>query len=242
MKLMVLALFSIFLCRLSHTAKVKFTGVLGARSLGVERGAVFSPLAGAFAGVGLAYGPHLKINGPQVVWEQFGRRDPYQLKFTVKTLDDGKPMLGFRNFDESRDYRTQRSETFEFVTEFGSKFGFKNLFKYHLKLHQDLKRNRGHSLIAQVDSPMIKFLTLSKSLVYNSTPMAEHLYGPSAVSGAGAFELGLNYTYTKMPFPGIGKFQLSQSWIIKDQNRSAEYIRNQFHHLTASFFLLWFIN
>lgn len=205
----------------------------------IHRGAQIWPKNSLMLGPGfLFFDRQLKVFGPNIIYSLFPEKDSsIHIDFGVRYFDDNKPLFYFGHHNE--DYRNQRKNSLESYTSFSYNFGFKKKFSIGFSISKELIDYEGLYSELKLGAPIAPFTSLSALLSFAEKSSNQYLYGNTAISGVGYSQLGTTIVIPFVPWDGIIINQLNYSWIIKDTNKNADYIRGNDRHWVFSTRWIW---
>ena len=143
--------------------------------------------------------------------------------------------------DHEEDYRNQRSSTLEFSSTFRYKFGYRNSFYLGFSYYKEVKRHFGQFIELMAGMPIFPYTSLHLKNGFGDPEANKYIYGPSASKGEGYRSVSISLVIPHVPWNGIIRAQKERTWVGKDQNRKAEYIKEKYINDGMSLMLVWSI-
>ena len=200
----------------------------------IFRGAIFYPYPTIFAGPGLTLFNHLSIRGPSIYWTKSG------LDIGGRLISDRAPIIELtKKFDEKNDYRSSRSNSFEFVVRYRYGFGFRNLFFIGGEFAQETYQHKGRYLAFHFGIPVYMFLSFKSNTGWGNLSHNRYIYGDSAQAGLAHQDIMLQYAVPGFLGADIMILEIGQHFVLQEKNRSSDLIRGNSTNSQVSTVFIW---
>tara|TARA_R110002072_G_scaffold64203_4_gene159636 strand:+ start:80188 stop:80877 length:690 start_codon:yes stop_codon:yes gene_type:complete len=207
------------------------------QSQSVFRGAVTYSKPSAIAGPSFIFFDTITIAGPSLFYSYGNpRKDKFIFKLGVKYVDDGVPLFVSSS---KEDFKNQRRNTVELSSDLQYSFGKKNKFGFGLQFHKDIKRHKKSLIEFNAKAPILPFTSLKLLTSFAQKEMNQYIYGPSSTSGAAYTSANIDIVIPFVPWEGIAKVGVVHTWVMKESNENAEYIRGDGKNFHSYFRLIW---
>jgi len=209
------------------------------RNKSVFRGAETWPDPSYFVGPSIILYDRWFIRGPALFYSHFSKNSPFTLSAGISYLSDDEPWPDTSDHEE--DYRNQRSSSLELSTTFRYKFGYRNSFYFGFAYYKEVKRHFGQFVEIMAGMPIFPYTSLHLKSGIGDLEANKYIYGPSSAEGEGYRSVSISLVIPHVPWEGIIRAQMERTWVVKDQNRKAEYIKEKYINDGMSLMLVWSI-
>lgn len=195
----------------------KFTTGLIYQSSKIYRGAWIWPAPSIMPMLGISY-KRLSIHGPGLVLNI-----PYQkfsFQFGTSYFNDGPPLFPLKK--RRKDFRNQRHGVYEAIL--GGTWEFWPRFKLGLNASKALTNHHGIYGIANLQIPLIPFVSSGYAIGWGNRKANQYAYGPEAISGTAHRDFNISLALPFLPWGGILVTKYTTSRIHKTVNKKASYV------------------
>lgn len=212
---------------------VSISGAVSFQTNSVYRGALTWNKPSYFFGPGFVFYEKFSLRGPGLLYSHFKRKDKYVFNVGIQTFNDRRPFLSFSS-DNEETLKNSRPISLDFNVRAGYKFGFRNFFEIGGEFSREFIEHEGVYVTPYFKAPVAPFVTLKTSLGVGEKSVNRYLYGDSAVSGAGFYELNLQGFIPKVFKKGFVVLSLAYTSVLRDLNRDGALLEGKPDNLNFS--------
>lgn len=211
---------------------IAVSGVVSFQTKSLYRGALTWNKPSYFLGPGFVFYEKFALRGPGLSYQHFKRNDKYVFNLALQAFNDRRPLLSFSSDGDG--LKNSRDVALDFSVEAGYKFGFRNLFEFGGEVSRDFIEHKGLYVAPYFKLPVAPFVTLKTSLGVGEKNTNQYLYGDTAESGAGFYELNLQGFVPKFFKKGFLILSLAYTSVLNSSNREGVLIEGKPDNLNFS--------